>query len=304
MEKKRPVKMLIGTDWWTDCDDAVAMRVAAWAHKRKLIEILGIGINACMEYSLVSLDAFMRNEGLPDIAFGIDREATDFGKDPPYQKRLSALPSKYRTNMDCVDALTLYREILSSASEKIDIIEIGYPQVLAGLLESSPDRISGLTGLELVKQKVNKLWMMAGKWDEANGKENNFARNLRSRKAADHLCRNWPVPITFLGWEVSFDIITGGNLRKDDVLYQVLCDHGSPSGRSSWDPMLVYMACVNDEKEAGYSVVRGTATVNPETGENNFAVNENGLHRYVTKNCENDYYRQDIDTILEYPKGY
>ena len=298
MERTNPVKMLIGSDWWTDCDDAVAMRVAAWAHKQKQIEILGIGINACMEYSLVSFDAFMRSEGLPDIKFGIDLEATDFGRNPPYQERLSKLPSKYKSNMDCLDAVAFYREVLNSTLEKIDIIEIGYPQVLANLLASSPDIISDLSGLELVKQKVNKLWMMAGKWDEAKGKENNFARNPRSRKAANYLCCYWPGPITFLGWEISHDILTGSKLKKDDVLFNVLCDHGSESGRSSWDPMLVLMACINDEKNAGYSIIRGTAKVDPETGENNFTLNNAGLHGYVTKNFDNDFYRQAIDSIL------
>jgi hypothetical protein len=298
-KKREPVKMLIGTDWWTDCDDAVAMRVLARMHKKKRIEILAIGVNACMEYSLASIDAFMRNEGLPDISFGIDREACDFGGDPPYQKRLAGLAGKIKSNSDGEDAVSLYRRILSAAPEKIDIIEIGYPNVLANLLASGRDGFSALSGTELVKNKVNKLWMMAGKWDDPiNGKENNFARNQRSRTAAAYLCRNWPVPITFLGWEIACNIVTGGNLRQEDILYQVLCDHGSPSGRSSWDPMLTLMACINDEKAAGYSTVCGTAHVDAETGVNRFTPHKNGLHRYVIKNFEDEYYRKAVDAII------
>lgn len=28
-------KFILGTDWWTDCDDVVALRILARAHKNK-----------------------------------------------------------------------------------------------------------------------------------------------------------------------------------------------------------------------------------------------------------------------------
>ena len=45
---------ILGTDWWTDCDDVVALRLLARAHKAKEIELLGIILNGCMEYSVTS----------------------------------------------------------------------------------------------------------------------------------------------------------------------------------------------------------------------------------------------------------
>ena len=36
---------ILGTDWWTDCDDAVAVRILARAHKAGDISIKGIGRN-------------------------------------------------------------------------------------------------------------------------------------------------------------------------------------------------------------------------------------------------------------------
>ena len=55
--------MLVGTDWWTDCDDAVAVRILAKAELSETIQIFGIGINACMEHSVPSLDGFLTLEG-------------------------------------------------------------------------------------------------------------------------------------------------------------------------------------------------------------------------------------------------
>ncbi len=287
-------EFILGTDWWTDCDDAVAVRLLARAHRSGQIALKGIGINACMEHSVSSLEGFLITEGICDIPLGIDVEATDFGGHPPYQKRLSALSRKYHSNSDAVDAVKLYRQVLSESADKLEIIEIGFLQVIADVLKSESDEISPLTGMELIKSKVSKIWVMAGKWDEDGGKENNFARNDRARKAAHYFCEFCPVEVSFLGWEVGKDVITGGILKKDDPLYSVLCDHGSYQGRSSWDPMLVLMALIGNEQEAGYDIVSGTASVDAVTGENHFIQGENGLHNYVVMKHSNQYYEDMI----------
>jgi hypothetical protein len=281
------------------------MRIFVWAEEQGWIKIAGIGINACMDYSVASLDAFLTEEGRPDIAIGLDRQATDFGGNPPYQRNmLNRLYS--RTNDDAEDAVSMYRRILAQTEEKLDIIEIGYPQVLSGLLQSPPDRLSGLTGVELVKQKVDKLWMMAGNWqDNGSGLENNFARNPRSRAAGHEVCQSWPTPVTFLGWEISSEILTGGTLTSpSDMVAQALRDHGSGNGRSSWDPMLALLACCGKEEEAGYRVITGTASVDAETGRNFFEPSPLGSHGYVVKTKQDDYYRQTIDQILESKQGH
>ena len=83
------------------------------------------------------------------------------------------------------------------------------------------------------------------------------------------------------------------------MLHLALCDHGSGSGRSSWDPMLCLLACVGDEESAGYEVVRGKARVNPETGANYFLREEKGLHAYVIKKKENAYYEAAINERIK-----
>lgn len=290
---------ILGTDWWTDCDDIIALRILARAHKAGKINLKGIGINACMEYSVASVEGFLNSEEVYDIPLGIDLEATDFGGNPPYQKGLSELSSKYKTNADALNAVRLYRQILAKSEEPIEIIEIGYMQVIAAVLNSQPDDISEKSGVELVKEKVSKIWAMAGKWDEENGKENNFCRNERSMIGGEKFCRICPVPITFLGWEVGYNVLTAKNTKHDDILYPVLCIYESEKvGRASWDPMLCLMAIIGDEAEAGYDTVSGTASLNSKTGENTFVPSENGMHKYVIKKMENEYYVNKIDELI------
>lgn len=298
---KDKVKMrnfILGSDWWTDCDDAVAVRILARAHKAGEICLRGIGINACMEDSVRALDGFLQSEGVCGIAIGIDPEASDFGGNPPYQKRLASLPSKYSSNQDAEDAVRLYRRILAESTEPVEIIEIGYLQVIANVIESEPDDLSDMDGMELIKEKVSKIWVMAGKWDDNPGRENNFTRNPRSRAAGNIFCEKCPVPVTFLGWEVGADVITGDALDENDILYRVLCDHGSRNGRMSWDPMLVLLAIIGDEAAAGYHAVRGTASVDSQSGENRFTPCDEGRHQYVVRKMPDEYYKKAINKLI------
>lgn len=128
--------------------------------------------------------------------------------------------------------------------------------------------------------------------------ENNFAKNDRARAAAKIFCEKCPVPVTFLGWEVGATVVTGGNLNSEDTLGQVLIDHGSENGRMSWDPMLLMLALLGDEKVAGYDTVQGWAKVDADTGANHFSIDPAGLHRYVIKRKPDEYYRDQINNRI------
>jgi len=292
-------KFLLGTDWWTDCDDVVALRILARAHKAGEIDLIGIALNGCMEYSVASIEGFLNTEGVHNIPIGIDLEANDFGGNPPYQKRLSKYAERFKSNNEAENAVRLYRRLLAESDGNIEILEIGYLQVIADVLESGPDDISEMSGVELIREKVSKIWVMAGKWDEEEGRENNFARNPRSRKAGAVFCEKCPVPAVFLGWEIGASVITGSRLQEGDVLRDALKDHGSEKGRMSWDPMLVMLALYGDEEKAGYTCVKGRATVNPETGLNRFEKDDTGIHSYVVKVKPDEYYRDMIDERIQ-----
>ena len=286
MEKRA---ILLGTDWWTDCDDCAAVRLLCRAHKAGEIDFRGVVLNACMPKSAPSLHAFLTAEGMAALPMGIDLAGTDFeGRYFTYQDVLCGYPHAIARNEDCADAVTLYRRLLTEYDGKTDIVEIGFYQVLAALLDA-PD------GVELVREKVGHIYAMAGKWDEDGGREHNFCNNARSRRAAQIVCEKCPVPITFLGFEVGASVLTGDGLAQDDLLHQAFKAHGhAEKGRSSWDPMTALLAVIGDPEKAGYTVVRGTASVDPENGANHFREHPDGLHAYVVKARPDDFYREAI----------
>ncbi len=289
-------KIILGTDWWTDCDDCVAMRLIANAHKTGEIELLAVGINGCMPYSAPSISAFLTTEGLGDIPIGIDLNGTDFNGDYfKYQEPLCKYPHKIQKNEDCEDAVSMYRRILSETEDKVDIIEIGFCQILSGLLESE-------NGIELVKEKVNHFYLMAGEYDREVGNEHNFNNNMRSRRAGHIFCEKCPAPATFLGFEVGKTVLTGDGLPEGDVLNLCMTHHRhAENGRCSWDPMTVLLAVMGEPEKAGYSTINGKVYVDPETGKNTFTEGA-GLHSYVIKTKPDEYYRNEIQKRIQLVK--
>lgn len=116
-------------------------------------------------------------------------------------------------------------------------MEIGFSSVLAQLLDSKRDELSPLSGKELIEQKIGKLWMMAGKWDEPNGKEYNFSVSEKAIRLGEKICSEWPTPVTFLGFKIGFTVITVDMLTEKTTYLKTLCSskdhlsvgfHGTP----------------------------------------------------------------------------
>lgn len=291
---------ILDTDFFSDCDDAVALRVLTRAVRDGRARLLGVAIDASVPSSVGSVVGFLSAEGLHGIPVGIDRTATGYEGEArcTYQTRLAKDFAPGVTNEDGEDAVTLYRRLLAEADERVEIIGIGFLGALADLLRSMPDETSEKNGVELVREKVEKIWLMGGKWDEDGGIEHNFALNEHTRTSAHSFFELCPVPVTLLGFEVGLGVITGGQLNKSDHLFRVMCDWGAEDGRHSWDPMLLELALTGDEEEAGYAVTRGRASVDPESGRNYFVKDAKGIHKTVRKLREDAYYAKKIDEII------
>ena len=93
---------ILGTDWGEDCDDCVAVRILARAHKKGEINFLGIGINTLTEYSAPSLYRFLEKEDAI-LPIGVDKNCPHQIKYVTYQKRLAAETTK--TNDDFEDSV-------------------------------------------------------------------------------------------------------------------------------------------------------------------------------------------------------
>ena len=196
--------------------------------------------------------------------------------------------------------MQLYRRVLSRLSEKAVIVDVGFPTLIAELLQSEADDDSSLEGTMLVREKVCEIIVMGGRWDKSVGKEYNFSAYRRNREAAAYLCEHCPVPLTFLGYEVGKDIITGGK-EVPGLTGVAYAAHHSGRGRPSWDPMTALFAIFGEEEGAGYKRVRGTASVDPQSGKNRFRKEAEGRHAFLVKTEANCFYQRQIQEILMTP---
>ncbi|MBR2590734.1 MAG: hypothetical protein IKE65_07410 [Clostridia bacterium] len=298
--RKKPIPIFFGTDWWSDCDDVAALDILLKAQCCGLVKIKAIGINSVMRYSAPSLQAVCAQYGLGDIPIGLVTSAGRKGFLCMYQKKLASFCQSGLTNADCPEAFKLYRGALAALSEKAVILDVGFPGLLMELLQSPPDDVSDLSGIELVKEKVSEIIVMGGRWDKPGGKEYNFSAYEVNRKAAAYLCAHCPVPLIFLGYEVGKDIITGGK-AVPGLTGKAYAAHFSSNGRPSWDPMAALLAVTGNAAAAGYSLVRGKAAVDPASGNNNFTPDESGSHAFLVKTMGDDFYKKRIDEILYLP---
>lgn len=288
---------ILDTDWGEDCDDAVAARILLRSAKRNEINLLGIGINTLTEYAAPSLYAFCEKEG-HIVPIGIDKSCPKTEWENRYQPRLARDTNK--TTNDFKDATQLYREILANTDGEVEIITIGFLQIIEKLLKSEPDEISDQSGYDLFKAKVSRLWVMGGKWDGQGEKEFNFCYTPFACEASSYVLENCPCEIVLLGWEIGARLYTGSKLDESDYLCKALRDWGcNLQGRESWDPMTAVLALTNDIERAGYKGVRGTARVDAKTGKNYFEEAENGNHVYVIKQKPDSYYADIIDDLIK-----
>ena len=293
---REPRSVIFDTDWWTDVDDACAIRLLLDAERKGQISLLGICLSAVRETSVSSLSAFLSEEGRTDVLLGEDRQAVDYTGVPSYHQYILDAAPEWPAFLTAEDCVSFYRRLLSRSRRKVDLIAVGYPNALARLLQSGPDSLSRKSGEELVRRKVRHLWMMAGEYPE--GRENNFARTPRSRTAGRILLDRWPTSVTFLGYETGIRVMVGGVLPPDDLLKRILEVHGSGTGRYAWDPMLTEIACAGDPAACGYKTISGTVQLDEDTGENRFIPSLTGLHRYVRMTRPPEEYRRRLDSLL------
>lgn len=292
-----PRPLIFDTDWWTDVDDACALRILLAADRQRTAQVLGVCLSAIDDDSYATLGTFLAAEGYPRLPVGADKQGTDYLGTPSYRGPIQQRSTEHTlTDDDVEDCVTFYRRLLAQSHRKVDIVAVGFAGTLSRLLQSTPDEWSPLSGADLIRAKVGTLYLMAGNYPE--GKEHNFSLNARSRQAGTAVCGAWPGEIVFLGYEVGVEVVAGGGLPHHDLLYQVLEAHGSADGRYMWDPLTLVIALQGSPAAAGFGEVRGTNSVDATTGENRFVVHPDGHHRYVTLQQKPAWYAARLDTIL------
>jgi purine nucleosidase len=283
-------------------DDVGAVALLHGLADQGKVQILAMQISSGDPWSVACLDALNTWFGRPDIPIGMVK-----GKAVRHESKYTrAIAEEFPNNsgagvdvyVDTPDAVALYRRILyKQPDHTVTLVTIGYLTNLANLLQSKADEISPLSGVELVRQKVQRLVCMGGEYP--SGREWNF---YQDSVAAASVVKHWPTPIVFSGFEIGKDVLTGAGLqevaqpnpvRRSYELYNGLID------RPSWDQMAVYSAVMtaNGQQTKLWSKNSGRNIVRPDGS--NYWLNKRDQvvdHSYLVQ-------RADTGTIAELLEG-
>jgi len=273
-----------------DVDDALALAMIHALEDAGKCRLLGILLSKDNPWSAVYTDLVNTFCGASGIPIGTVGEGAtpDDGK---FVKRVSQAHGLNIGSGKTENAVTLLRRLLSGQPDRsVVVITIGFFTNLSRFLDSPPDEISSYHGLELLSQKVSRIYSMAGCFrpsardSDPGYHEYNIGNDV---EAAEHFLRECPVPIVFSGYEIGENILFPGQViatalaenRPDPVSEAYALFAEMPYDRPCWDQTVVLQAI---RPEASYFRMSEPGTVRvDQSGGCHFSPHPDGLHQYL-----------------------
>ncbi len=307
---QKPVSVILDTDIAPDYDDVGAMALLhalADAGEAKILATISCNTFETTAPTLSVLNTYF---GRPNVPIGITKTLKpNMDCKQQWAQFINAkYPHSLKTNDEALDAVKLYRQILSiQPDNSVTIITIGFFTNMANLLDSKPDEYSSLSGRELVAKKVKQLVSMAAGIGQDNKTFREFNVHIDAA-ASRKVFEDWPTPVTLSGFEIGYKIVTGIRLIGDEGIqnspvkdaYQVaLTSDKNIKGRHSWDQTAVLVA------------IRGIAPYF-NSRKLNFEIREDGTNAvipgarftYLTEKMSPDEAAKVIEDLMMYqPKN-
>lgn len=269
----RPVKLIFDTDMGNDVDDALALAVIHTLERRGACELLAVTSTKDHPKSAAFIDALNTFYGRPDIPIGVvvDGVTPELGK---FNGLADDYPHDLKSGESAPKAVALLRETLAGQPDQsVTMVQVGFFTNFAALIESGPDDISSLSGVDLVQQKVKELVVMAGAFQTI--RHNNRYREYNVFKhvpPARVVAEKWPTPILWSGFEIGIAATYPWQSILED--YETVKPHpikesylayvpAKPHDRPTWDLTAVLQAVYPDR---GYFRLspKGKVTITPD----------------------------------------
>ena len=290
MNKTKETKQIIfDTDIGMDCDDAAALGILLNAHKRGECEILAITASTGREGATATVNAICDYYGVNGIPVGRMKRMLQCDGVNNYAR---AVMEKYGTEDVETDAVPLLRKTLAEAAGKVSVIAVGPLSNLEELLKSKADEFSPLCGAELVKQKVDKLYVMIGSFPQNfGGKRFREWNLLQDVPAARYVIENWGTKKVYLPHEIGAAVFTEMGQNENPVWYSMKnfaiangVDISNGYRRESWDPVTCMIA-LNENNPLFIYSPEGTVTGDGDCV-TLFEEKTGGLDKYLSVNSD------------------
>ncbi len=297
----RPVPLIFDTDIGNDVDDVLALGMIHALQSRGECELLAVTITKDHELAAAFTDVVNTFYGRGNVPIGVCRSGVTAtaGKFNPLAEAKDG--GKYRYDHDLIsgkdapDAVTVLRKALASAEDRsVVIAQVGFSTNLANLLDSKPDDISPLSGVDLVKKKARLLSIMAGAFTKIpakdgpyDHKEYNIVKDIPSAKK---IANDWPTPIIWSGFEIGISVPYPHESIEQDFRYvdhhplaeAYIAYNPPPHDRPTWDLTSVLLAV---RPNRGYFDLSPKGRVKvADDGLTAFSEDASGPHQYLKLN--------------------
>jgi inosine-uridine nucleoside N-ribohydrolase len=302
---QKPVNVIFDTDMGPDYDDVGAITLLHYYSSVGKANILATMASTKYERVGPVLSVLNTYFKKPDIPIGVPR--VDASPLSDWQKWSDTLVAKYphklKSNSDAPDAVALYRQVLAKQPDNsVIIVTVGFFNNIAGLLMSTGDEYSSLSGAELVDKKIIKMVSMAGRFP--SGQEFNMDEQAASTK---YVFDNWKKPVIFSGYEIGAKINTGLPLINDrSIINSPVKDvfriaipkaKEDAKGRMSWDQTAVLVAVEGNKPY--YKLQQGKVIIAAD-GSNNWTNNPKGNQSYLVQIVPPQQVQDVINKLMLY----
>lgn len=293
----KKIDFIFDTDIGADCDDVMALAYLVYAKRNLGLDLKAVAISNGCTYGVGAIRAFFEDIGEPIPEIG--SPAKPLKAYNGYCELLAKRFGSIKEPMDAPNSVEVMRRALV-CSENAVICGVGAFTNVAALLESEPDEISPLSGVELVREKCSKIVLMAGIFEEGNERiEWNVHLDIEATRTVVQKC---PVPLAFLPSETGIGMLSGKpaieKYGDSTPLTASFLDRKSVREtltRPSWDPATAVYAiegCRDFLKESP----KGTIFV-AENGKTAFKEDENGLHSVILLNVDGQKTKADCELM-------
>lgn len=292
-----PVAILFDTDIGNDVDDALAMGVLHALESRRECELIGVTITKDHPLAARFVQAVNQFYGRPDIPIGVCRS----GKTPepgtflPLAEKQDGQHLRYPHHIDrnAPPAVELLRRLLASKPDgSVVIVQVGFSTNLSALLDSKPDQISNMDGMQLASSKVRLLSLMAGAFTKIPGPDGQLTDHreynvVEDLDACRQLATKWPGQMLWSGFEIGLacpyphqSILTDYGYVDHHPLAEAYHLYSPPPhDRPTWDLTSVLAAV---RPSHGYFEVSEPGRVEVDAqGLTRFVPLSDGKHRYL-----------------------
>ena len=279
----KPINIIFDTDAGSDCDDMMALAYLIYARRHLGIKLLAVTHCLNGSYGVPAIRAFLRHygEALPPMG-EVENGVTLSDRYCGAVSEAFGDPSDF---CGIEKAVSVLRRALAECDGKCIICAVGHFTNIAQLIRSGGDGFSPLNGSDLLREKCEKLVVMAAKFREnENGvldADWNIRKDVPSAKIMLDEC---PGPIVVLPSETGKYMMTGrGTVEKygrtdplslSFIEFLTCCGIPLSAGRHSWDPASAVYA-VEGCREFLVESERGTISLTDE-GVTRFNPDENG----------------------------